>query len=65
MTTEERATAYAEKKMCAALDLKPDCINHTDALIPKFCGSDIEEAYLAGVFSIKSIICRIILRHLQ
>lgn len=48
MTTEERATAYAEKKMCAALDLKPDCINHTDALIPKFCGSDIEEAYLAG-----------------
>ena len=48
MTTEERATAYAEKKMCAALDLKPDCINRTDALIPKFCGRDIEEAYLAG-----------------
>lgn len=48
MTTEERATAYAEKKMCAALDLKPGCINHTDALIPKFCGRDIEEAYEDG-----------------
>ena len=31
MTIYERATAYAEKKMCAALDLKPDCINRTDA----------------------------------
>ena len=48
MTIVERATAYAEKKMCAALDLKPDCINHTDALIPKFCGRDIEEAYEDG-----------------
>lgn len=45
---EHQAQEYAEKKMCAALDLKPDCINRTDALIPKFCGSDIEGAYLAG-----------------
>ena len=47
-TKEHQAQEYAEKKMCAALDLKPDCINRIDALIPKFCGSDIEEAYLAG-----------------
>lgn len=47
-TKDQQAQEYAEKKMCAAFDLKPDCINRTDALIPKFCGSDIEEAYLAG-----------------
>lgn len=47
-TKSQQAQEYAEKKMCAALDLKPDCINRTDALIPKFCGSDIEEAYLTG-----------------
>lgn len=43
------AQEYAAKKMCAAMDLSPDCINHTDALIPKFCGMDIAEAFAAGV----------------
>lgn len=47
-TKSQQAQEYAEKKMCAALDLKPDCINRIDALIPKFCGSDIEEAYSDG-----------------
>ena len=48
MTIEEKAMAYAADKMCKALDLTPDCINRTDALIPKFCGRDIEEAYEDG-----------------
>lgn len=45
-TKEQQAQEYAEKKMCAALDLKPGCINRTDALIPKFCARDIE--YVIG-----------------
>lgn len=43
------AQEYAAKKMCATMDLTPDCINHTDALIQKFCGRDIEEAFADGV----------------
>ena len=43
------AQEYAAKKMCVAMDLTSDCINHTDALIQKFCGMDIEEAFADGV----------------
>ena len=41
---DRAAQQYSAKKMCAALNLTPECINPTDALIQKFCGMDIEEA---------------------
>ena len=46
---DRTAQQYAAKKMCAAMDLTSDSINHTDALIQKFCGMDIEEAFADGV----------------
>lgn len=45
---EHAAQEYAADQMCKALDLKSDCINHTDALIPQFCGKDLEVAFMAG-----------------
>lgn len=52
---EEYAKAYATDKMCKALGLTPDCINRTDALIPKFCGKDIEEAVEDGANHVMSL----------
>lgn len=54
-TIEEAAVGYAADKMCVALGLTPGCINRTDALIPKFCGRDIEEAYEDGENRIMSL----------
>lgn len=42
------AQEYTADQMCKDLDLASDCINHTDALIPKFCGKDMEDAFKAG-----------------
>lgn len=45
---ERAAQEYAADQTRKALDLASDCINHTDALIAKFCGKDIEGAFKAG-----------------
>lgn len=54
-TIEDAAVGYAADKMCVTLGLTPGCINRTDALIPKFCGRDIEEAYEDGENRIMSL----------